>query len=643
MTARRVFTWTMFCLAFGLGAAGLPPITDAEKALEKVPGAPNAPAVVLFEKGDLTMMDRSNQKLVSILNVHRRVKVLTEEGAKQYGEVVIWHSRQNRMSNLQARTVLPDGREVPVPADAVFERRTSQRRKQFETAVAFPNVVPGAILDYSYELRFDTIYYLQPWIFQAEIPTLHSEIVYHIPEAMGVGTWGMNPPGRQLEQEVIPERAGRRLRVWATDLPAVPTEPYSLPLSDFSGQFMLVPHYEVWSNQRYPLLETWGDLAEVLWEQMYGPALKSDKAAVQTAKELAAGSKRQTAEAIYAFVRDEIRTEPSYSILNVDEKSGVSGVVERRSGTPTEKALLLHAMLGAAKIDSDVVWAPDRDDGRVDLAVANPEWFERTLVRVELDGQTLYADPSSPALAFGRLRAANEGQQAIVYDRKKPETIELPRSPLADHRQLAEVDLALDAEGRVTGTGTITLTGHHAAQTMAPGAEEKEVVDGWSEWLGSRYDGYDVSDVAVKQDPNAQTVEVSFALAQREEEVLGDEATLHPSRPLGPARQLFEMPPAQRRTPVLLDFGDVKQVEVTLTWPEGWQVESGPVAFERATQAGSALYQVETDPAERTFKLTRRMEINKELYVNSQEYASLRELFELMERQDAKPLVLVRR
>ena len=112
---------------------------------------------------------------------------------------------------------------------------------------------------------------------------------------------------------------------------------------------------------------------------------------------------------------------------------------------------------------------------------------------------------------------------------------------------------------------------------------------------------------------------------------------------LGPARQLFEMPPAQRRTPVLLDFGDVKQVEVTLTWPEGWQVESGPVAFERATQAGSALYQVETDPAERTFKLTRRMEINKELYVNSQEYASLRELFELMERQDAKPLVLVRR
>jgi hypothetical protein len=36
-------------------AADFPPITDEERALAAVPGAPNAPAVVLFKKGEFLM------------------------------------------------------------------------------------------------------------------------------------------------------------------------------------------------------------------------------------------------------------------------------------------------------------------------------------------------------------------------------------------------------------------------------------------------------------------------------------------------------------------------------------------------------------------------------------------------------------
>ena len=39
----------------GAAAADFPPITDAERALTSVPGEPNAPAVVLFKKGEFLM------------------------------------------------------------------------------------------------------------------------------------------------------------------------------------------------------------------------------------------------------------------------------------------------------------------------------------------------------------------------------------------------------------------------------------------------------------------------------------------------------------------------------------------------------------------------------------------------------------
>src|SRR5436305_6299524 len=106
--------------------ADFPPVTDEERALTSVPGEPNAPAVVLFKKGEFLMAGygRFVGSLASHLRVQGRVKILTEAG-KSNGEIVIDHSRDVRLRSFSGRTVLPDGRIVAVPADARFERRTS--------------------------------------------------------------------------------------------------------------------------------------------------------------------------------------------------------------------------------------------------------------------------------------------------------------------------------------------------------------------------------------------------------------------------------------------------------------------------------------------------------------------------------------
>ena len=87
--------------------------------------------------------------------------------------------------------MLPDGRIVPVPSDARFVRKTSRSHKTFTTALAFPAVQVGAILDYQYELWFDTIFYLEPWYFSEEIPVRYSEIVFKTPPEVGAS--GLEP------------------------------------------------------------------------------------------------------------------------------------------------------------------------------------------------------------------------------------------------------------------------------------------------------------------------------------------------------------------------------------------------------------------------------------------------------------------
>ena len=63
----------------------------------------------------------------------------------------------------------------------------------YVTAVAFPAVQVGAILDYRYDLRFDSIFFTEPWYFAGRLPTLLSEIVYYIPKSVSAQTWSRDP------------------------------------------------------------------------------------------------------------------------------------------------------------------------------------------------------------------------------------------------------------------------------------------------------------------------------------------------------------------------------------------------------------------------------------------------------------------
>lgn len=623
-----------------LEAADFPPIGEREKALAAVAGQPGAPGVVLYRKALLHFRDYP-QEANSRMEVEVRLKVLTEEG-KNLGQVEIPHSRQLRLGNFEGRIVLPDGSSQALPAEAIFVEKRSRSRKAFVTRAAFPNVQVGAILDYRYTFYWDSFYYLEPWYFHDDLPTLHSEVTYEIPDSLGVQTWAKETSSAKIQMDKQQRRDGTHLKVWMDDLPGLPDEPLSFPDEDLASRFVLVPTQLAGAGVSIPLLESWKQVATLFWDEIYKGFLAGDRQAAAKARELAAAAgkeRRAQLEALYEFVRDGVRTADSTDVSVAQEKA--DQVLASGAGSPTEKALLLYAMLDSLKIPARLLWVASRADGRAELEVPNPAWFGAVILEVEDGGAPLHLDPSDRGLAFGRLPPFYENTRAVAVDRKKPEALVLAATPFGDNRQRAELELAVDAAGQVAGQGTLTLDGHYAWRWLRAAPTAEETTRQWTERLAELFPGFEPSEVAVTEDLEAQRVKAAFRLKQRAENVLGDELSLEPTRPFV-ASQPLALPPGQRRTPVMLPFAAVDETRLVLTWPEGFVAEALPKPLELETSLGAYSLAVTADAGARRAEISRSFS-RREIEIHGQEnYTILRKLYEKASQSDAQTLVLVR-
>lgn len=625
------------CGAPGALAADFPPLGETEKKMTAVAGQPGAPGVVLYRRALLHFRDYPREAN-SRMDVSVRLKVLTEEG-KKLGEVELPHSRQLRLDNFEGRIVRPDGSEQALPKEAVFVEKRSRSRKAFVTRAAFPNVEVGAILDYKYTLYWDSIYYLEPWYFHDALPVLLSEITYEVPPSLGVQVWGKETSAVKIQNEKHQRRNITTFRVWMENLPGLPNEPFSFPVEDLSSRFVMIPTQLYFPGGNQPLLESWKQVSTLFWDEIYKGYLAADRQTGAMAKQLTAGKeRREQIRALYEFVRDEVRTTDGGGVW-------VSGkadeVLASREGTPSEKSLLLYAMLDAIKVPPRIVWAASRNEGRAEVDVPNPTFFETILIQVDDGGAPLTLDPSDRSLGFGRLPPHYESTRAVLIDRKKPETVVLPAAPFATNSQLATVKLAVDADGKVAGSGELALGGHHAWRWLREKENAEETTKLWREKLADLFPGFEPGAVTVAEDLHDQTMTIGFTLAQREENVLGDEVTLHPSRPFL-ANQPLSLPPDQRLTPVLLPFAALDEARLELTWAEGFEVDALPKEIRFDTELGAYSLAVKTDAAARKVEVVRSFSRHQHEIHGQEGYATLRKLYEKASQSDAQTLVLVR-
>lgn len=630
-----------------LVAPDFPPVPEREMGLSEVPGHPESPAVMLYRRGDVRFRLKAGKGVITTVEEHFRLKVLTTAGLS-YGEFEIEHHDWSRLEELSARTLLPDGRSLPLTGEAVFIATLSEAEDRHATRLALPGVEVGAILEIRYRLEVHSPLLLEPWVFHDDIPILHSEVNYQVPKAVIFHLVERNPSGLLLHQE---ESAGRRkarlVRVWAQDVPPLVEEPHGPSRLDRATLHAIVVEDVQIGRFTTQFPTTWSGLAEYM-ERQFWPGKRREEQAKGRAREILAdlpgATRTQKADALYRFVRDRIATSPGDSFL-LDEKVTADLVLERGAGTPVEKALLLTSMLEAAGLQPKLVLAARRRSGLLDPDLMILAHLQHVFLRVVVDGAGRLLDPGDSCLAFGQIDPAYEGTRMLLaVIGLKGGLAEVPGTPSADNTRHAEIELTVGGDGALTGHGRLTFTGHHAYRACS---RQRESADEpalfWRRWLEERLVDFAVEEVRVDHAVDERELRLTWTMRQRATEVLGDEVMLAPSCPLGPVRQLLLLAPEQRRSMVILPFADEDTVDLRLAWPEGWEVEALPQAVEYEAEVGSFTVEVDLSEAGRFLRYQRRFIVAKPDLLPPEGYAAGRALFAAAEQSDVQALILVRR
>ncbi len=270
------------------------------------------------------------------------------------------------------------------------------------------------------------------------------------------------------------------------NLPAVAAEPFGPPFADRASQVVVYPKYLMDGPVRRSLLDRW-ETVGAWYGRVYDELaplprdLRRDLVHHLLAK-VTGDDPMLRARALYDFVRDEISTSERRGVW-LQSDSSLERVLVTKRGSVAEKALLLESLLRESGLAPRRVWAGDRNVREVDPALPNPMQFEKLLLSLESEGATLFLDPSDPRLPFGCLLPENEGVWGVPVDSRRALPLRLPVTTADRNQRDARIELAVDAEGRVSGRGEVAFSGHHALYGRSLGDSVGQRYRAWAHWL----------------------------------------------------------------------------------------------------------------------------------------------------------------
>jgi len=642
MEIRRaaVFVSAIILISINAPAGNWPEIPKNEWELSSLAAFPNAAAVVLDREG-LVHFDKNSRS--SYLDVYARIKILTPEGL-DYASIQLSSSDYMRVKDLEGRTHLPGGRVVDLPAEARFTKEYSDYFGLSIVSCAMPEVVAGAIIEYRYRTYFDSIFYPRAWYFQTDIPVLRSQVSFELPHNLSVVPLVYKTlKNIDLKEDSHENVAGGRLIYTARNLPPVPDEPSRFPFHDLASRVLMLPVGQRDANGMHvSLFDEWKHSIELVWgfgKWGYGHFLSDNGKAKKIAKSLRRGANPvENAREIYRWVRDEIQTVPASGIWVGQETA--DDLIHNKKGELTGKALLLHAMLKAAKIKSDVVWISPKTRNQVNKNIPNPTQFRQAIVQAKIKGGQYFLDPTDPRLAFGKLRPSMQGVPALVVRKKKYEWVTTPQTPAEESFKKAEIQLAVASDGRASGKGKLSLGGNHAWRRLDWKGTAEETKTAWLDWLKNAYPNFDIEEVQVSESIEEQRVGVEWTMRQREDAEVGGECSLYPADPFRLSSNPYTLAPTRRLTPLQLLFPDVELVDLKVSWQENWFVDIKPELKNFSNDAGQLGSSFEENPENRTAHMRREWKIGKTVYVGATQYGTLRDLFAAALNNDAEELIL---
>jgi hypothetical protein len=607
--------------------------TAEELAMKSVPFAPGASAVILDWVQRHDDVDSNESEYV-------RIKILTEEG-KKYGDIEIpYIPLLVTPGKIEARTTKPDG-TVVVFNGKMFEKlivKTGGVRLVAKT-FSLPDVQPGAIIEYRYELGFRGDYLRNTkFTVQRELPVVR-ELLWLKPykeQFTSFFTYRGLPPGKK------PAMTGDHYELALDNIPAFDEEQYAPPEGELKPQVNFFYTIGKIDTKEFWLQEG-RELTTTIEEFISGdPAPIHAAAAEAAAKGKTSEEKLRNLYALTRGIRnlayENDKTEAEER--KIKENRSAQDVLRNGYGYSGEINRLFIALARSAGFEAHAIRVASRDDSFFAMNLPIASQLDSEVAVVKLDGKELVLDAGTPWAPFGVVAWQKGHVPGLKLVKKQdPVWAETPNLEAKDALIVRKATLKIDGEA-LKGKATVTYKGQEALVRRLSNYTDDEAATKKS-----------LEDSLKSHFPAGATVTLAKVTGMKsaDPEVVAEYDVEIPnagsfagSRTLLPlsvfdASDKNPFAPTERKSQVYFTYPSIEESEVFLEMPEGFGVESMPAAAN--IDAGAIVYKTTYENAGGTVHFTRRMLVDSMFYPLDQ-YKALRTVFSRITTADQEQVVL---
>lgn len=294
----------------------------------------------------------------SVVKVSQDILVRDPLGTEASNQLIVYYATKTELAKFDAKTIHADGQVVAVPSSLRLDRpyykagSTEYRATQF----TFPDVQPGSVLHYEYELRVAEGVFRMPveggwWELQGDLPVLSAKLTVRVKD----DRWEWQPHTATIvpfdswcNAGDIKDSGHFSYQISCRDVPAFESEPMAPPDNDLRARVFIYA---------WPTNEEQHSLNAIA--SYYGRPIGAVLAQSRKLDEIAAQWKvstltpTQQLEEVMKWVRKNIS-------LTTQGSESLDIVLERKAGDPWERNLVALGLMRAVGIVARPALLADR-------------------------------------------------------------------------------------------------------------------------------------------------------------------------------------------------------------------------------------------------------------------------------------------
>jgi len=622
------------------------PVTQEELKMTGLPEAPGAPAVILYKQVDRNDLGIQRGRGAGEYN-YVRIKIFTEEGRKYANVEIPFLKQRSSISTIRARTIRPDGTITNFDGK-VYEEMVEKTKGEKYLAKKFtlPDVQPGSIIEYHYNIDFEDYYIFRSYWFVSE--ELFTKKAVFTLKPYSYYPWNVQwswPAGLPVGTDQPKQGPDGIVRMTSTNVPAFVEEDHMPPVNEVKFRVVFIYRDEPFEPNMDKYWKQWGKKANGKAEG-FADKRKAMEAAVN---EIVAPG--DAPEVKLHKIYDRVQQIKNLTYLprmsaeqikqeNLKEPGNVEELWKAQYGHGWQLTWLFLGLARAAGFEAYPCFVAQRNETFFRKERVDGRELSDNVVLVRVAGKDQYFDPGAALTPFGLLPWVETGTVGLKLDKDGGSWIQTPLPTSSESRVERKADFKLTPEGDLEGTVTATYTGlegqwRRLTERNQDDTDRKKFLEeGVKDAIPAG------SEVELTKGPDWGSSE-SPVVAEFKVKIpgwaspAGKRLMLPTSFFTANEKHMFEH--ANRVWPIYFRFPVKAMDDVSIHLPEGWKVESVPAAVDRDLKG--AEYSMKADKSDTTVQVQRML--REDLFlVEKENYSVLRGFFQFVKTQDEQQVVL---